>query len=69
MAASIGSHFENITLQYLKIKSPIFVQFASICAIFQILLDKIHLYFCVPFPLTTPNSMSYHKVRRKVKML
>ena len=29
------------------------MQFASKCAVFQILLEKIHLYFCVPFPLTS----------------
>ena len=27
------------------------MQFESKCAVFQILLDKIHLYFCDPFPL------------------
>ena len=48
MAASIGSHFENIKSQYLQ---NISMQFASKCAVFQILLDKIHLYFCDPFPL------------------
>ena len=47
MAASIGSHFENIKSQYLQ---NISMQFASKCAVFQILLDKIHLYFCDPFP-------------------
>ena len=46
MAASIDSHLENI-----KNMNPIFMQFASKCSNFQILLNKIHLYFCVPFPL------------------
>ena len=32
-------------------KNPIFMQFASKFAVFQIFLDKIHIYFCVPFPL------------------
>ena len=27
----------------------------SKCAVFQILLNKIHLYFCVPFPLRSLN--------------
>ena len=27
------------------------MQFASKCAVFQIYLDKIHLYFCDPFLL------------------
>ena len=27
------------------------MQLASKCAVFQILLDKIHLYFCAPVPL------------------
>ena len=59
MEASIGRHFENIKSQYLKNpnilknKNPIFMQFALKCAVFQILLDKIHLYFCVPFPLSS----------------
>ena len=52
MAASIGSHFENIKCNILKTKNPIFMQFASNCAVFQILLDKILFYFCVPFPLS-----------------
>ena len=30
----------------------ILMKFASNCAVFQILLDKIQLYFCVLFPLT-----------------
>ena len=51
MAASIGSHFENIKSQIFKSKNPIFMPFASKCSVFQILLDKIHLYFCDPFPL------------------
>ena len=56
MAASIGSHFENIKSQYLQNKNPIFMQFASKWAVFQILLDKINLYFCVPFPLNFQKS-------------
>ena len=32
------------------------MQFASNSAVFQILLDKIHLYFCVPFPLISTSS-------------
>ena len=32
-------------------KIPIFMQVASKCVVFQILLDKIYLYFCVLFPL------------------
>ena len=35
----------------LKDMNPIFMQFASKCAVFQILLDTIHLYVCVPFAL------------------
>ena len=34
-----------------KSKNPIFMKFASKCAVFQILLDKIQLIFCVLFPL------------------
>ena len=51
MAASIGSHFENINSNLLKDMNPIFMQFASKYAVFKILLDHVHLYFCVPFPL------------------
>ena len=32
-------------------KDPMSMQFASKCAVFQTLLDKIHLYFCGPYPL------------------
>ena len=49
MAASIGSHLKNRSI--LMNKNPIFMQFASKCAVFRILLDRIHLYFYVPFPL------------------
>ena len=51
-----ASHFEKIKSQYLKKKKrkkkkiPIFMQFASKCAVFQIFLGNINLYF-VPFPL------------------
>ena len=31
------------------------MQFALKCVIFQILVDKLHLYFCVPFPLIAAN--------------
>ena len=51
IAASIDSHSENIKSQYLKNMNPIFMQFAPKCSNFKILLNKIHLYFCVPFPL------------------
>ena len=34
------------------------MQFASKCAVFQILLDKSHLYFCVSFPLNTGKDFS-----------
>ena len=51
MAASIRSHFENIKSQSLQHLELISMQFASKCAIFQMLLDKLSLYFCVPFPL------------------
>ena len=51
MAASIGNHFENIKLLYLKRKYPISTQFPQKCVVFQIRLDIIHLNFCVPFPL------------------
>ena len=53
METSIGSHFEKKKYNILKTMNPIFMQFASKCAVFQILFDKIHLYFCVPFPLIT----------------
>ena len=49
MAASMGSRFENKNRNIFTSKNPIFMQFVSKCAVFQILLDKIHLYFCVPF--------------------
>ena len=51
MTASIGSHFENIKLQSLQKYESDFHNFASKCAVFQILLSTIQLYFCVPFPL------------------
>ena len=52
MAASIGSHFENVKFSNIcKSKNQISMQFTSNCAVFQILLDKLPLNFCVPFPL------------------
>ena len=38
--------------------NPISMQVASKCAVFHILLYKIHLYFCVPFPLSTLVAMA-----------
>ena len=43
MAASIGSHFENKNCNIFKNKNPISMHFASKCAAFQILLEKLHL--------------------------
>ena len=60
MAASIGSHFENIKLQYLKkYESDFHAVCIKMCS-FQMLLDKIHLYFFVPFPLTSPYFVLLH---------
>ena len=57
MEASIGSHFDNIKLQYLQKYESIFIKFASKRAALHKLLDTIQLYFCVPFPLIkTPSS-------------
>ena len=47
MAASIGSHFEIIKLQYLKSKNPISMQFASNFSAFQILVDNFICIFVV----------------------
>ena len=46
-AAILNTYNRNI----FKSKNPISMQFASKREVFQILLDKIHLYFCDPFPL------------------
>ena len=43
LAAILKTLHRNI----LKNKKPF-----GVVAVFQILLDKSHLYFCVPFPLT-----------------
>ena len=47
LAAILNTYNRNI----FKSKNPISMQFASKRAVFQILLDKIHLYFCDLFPL------------------
>ena len=53
MAASIGSHFENIKLQYLKnYESNFHAVCIKMCS-FSYTLGTIHLYLCVPFPLIT----------------
>ena len=51
MAASIGSHFENMKYIIFKSKCPFSMQFAPKYAVLQIHLDIIHLNSCVPFPL------------------
>ena len=52
MVASIGSHFENIKLQYLKKYETDFHAVCIKMCSFPTLLDKIYIYFCVPFPLS-----------------
>ena len=54
MAASIGSHFENIKSHNIfKTKNLFSMQFASKCAVLQMLLDNFVLHLYVPFPLRT----------------